>query len=75
MELKKNYTELLELALNIPNNVGKDIGLVKWDKWEISKIQRMGKRDDNTRRPILITLTLACRKRDLLRNNKNFLPN
>lgn len=73
-EKEKKGSELMELVLNILNNVSKDIGLDEWDKWEISKIRRLGKRDDNKRRPILITLTLAWRKLDLLRNNKNFPP-
>ncbi|KAL0809709.1 hypothetical protein ABMA28_002886 [Loxostege sticticalis] len=71
----ENHYNLLETTINTLNELTKD-GLVKeFDKWEISEVRRLGKRVDGKRRPILVKLTLAWRRIEILKNNKNFPAN
>lgn len=74
-ESEKNKGELLELIISTFNEAGKDGKMENFDKWEIGDFYRLGKIQDNKRRPILVKLTLAWRKVELLRNNKNFPKN
>lgn len=72
-ETEKNITELMELVVeNLNKNKAK---LENFDKWEISRVQRLGNKNDKNMRPILISLTLAWRKIELLTNNKMFPEN
>lgn len=74
-ESEKNNTELLQLVLDTFNIARKNNAMEEFDKWEISNVQRLGKKQDKKRRPILVKLTLGWRKIDILRNNKSFPEN
>lgn len=75
MESERSNTELLDLVLDTLNEALKDV-TDKWDKWEISKVQRLGAKKSETKaRPILVTLTLIWRKIEILKNNKSFSNN
>lgn len=74
-ETEKNNLELLQVVLTTLNEVAKDGGLENFDKWEISEVRRLGKKEDKKRRPILLKLTLAWRRTEILKNNKKFPKN
>ncbi|CAH0404805.1 unnamed protein product [Chilo suppressalis] len=74
-EKETNNIELVESLITCLNNIYKDTGLGNWDKYEISRIQRVGIKDSNKTRSILFTLTLEWRKLELLRNKKRFPKN
>lgn len=71
-ETEKNNNELMTLVVDFLNKIVTERGIREFDMWEISEIQRLGKKEDNKRRPILVKLTLAWRKLEILRNNKYF---
>lgn len=74
-ETEESNADLLELVLTTFNNMGKTTGMQEFDKWEICGTYRLGKRVDKKRRPILVKLTLAWRRMEILKNNKNFPTN
>lgn len=74
-EKEGNRDELLKIVLDTLNNMSKKADINEWDKWEISDITRIGRRTEKKTRPILIKLTLAWRKIELLRNKKHFMDN
>lgn len=74
-ENETNNTELLESVIACLNTTCKDTGLDNWDKYEISRVQRLGKKQSKKTRPILFTLTLEWRKLEILRNKKRFPAN
>lgn len=74
-EKESSNKDLMDLILTTLNIVSKNAGTDNWDKWEISKIYRIGKKVENKNRPILITPTLAWRKLEILKNNKMFPEN
>lgn len=71
-EGKDNHTGLMEVVLEILNEVDKTQIKHEWDRWEISKAHRIGKKCQGKDRPIKITLTLGWRKAELLKNRSNF---
>lgn len=72
-EKERNSNELMEIVLETLNNVENKLNSAEWDKWEISRAERLGKKIEHKIRPIKITLTLGWRKLELLRNKK-YLP-
>ncbi|CAF4791216.1 unnamed protein product [Pieris macdunnoughi] len=74
-ESENNYTELLELILEKINIVSKNANIDKFNKKQISNVRRLVQKNIRNSRPILITLTLAWRKVELLRNRKMFPKN
>ncbi|XP_052759393.1 uncharacterized protein LOC128202593 [Galleria mellonella] len=72
-EKENTNSELLEIVLDTLNNVSENAKIENWDKWEISRATRLGKKNDKKVRPILIILTLSWRKFEILRNKK-YLP-
>lgn len=74
-EKENNNTELMDIVLEILNNTNKLINSSDWDKWEISQIQRIGKKDSSKTRPVKMTLTLGWRKLELLKHKKKFPKN
>lgn len=70
-ELETSHRELIELVVETLNKLSLNANIEKWDIWEISKAQRLGKKGDKNR-PILITVTLTWRKIEILKNNKKF---
>lgn len=71
IENEKGTTGLLDLVLEILNILNQNTKSDKWDKWEISHVQRLGAKRERKNRPILVTVTLAWRKIEVLRNNKH----
>ncbi|KAI5640471.1 hypothetical protein NE865_07222 [Phthorimaea operculella] len=71
-ETERNNTDLRGKMITILDDLSKKSNMREWDEWEISDMRRLGKKDDNKSRPILITLTLLWRKFELLKNNNNF---
>jgi hypothetical protein len=71
-ERETSASELMELVLNTLNTLSESANINQWDKWEISNVQRLGRKQDDKNRPILITITLAWRKIEVLKNNKKF---
>ncbi|XP_063391796.1 uncharacterized protein LOC134677293 [Cydia fagiglandana] len=72
-ETEENSSELMELVIETLNSVGKGTKIHEFDKWEISDVRRLGKKQEQKRRPVLMKLTLAWRKIEILKNNK-YLP-
>ncbi|XP_047033067.1 uncharacterized protein LOC124639668 [Helicoverpa zea] len=72
-ETENNSNELLGLIIQTLNAACEKTDLEKWDKWEINNFYRLGKPIENKTRPILITVTLAWRKAEMLKNKK-YLP-
>ncbi|XP_059049778.1 uncharacterized protein LOC131844823 [Achroia grisella] len=58
-EKEENYTELQELVVETLNKLSVETALQEWDKWELSRVQGLGKKKESKIRPILITLTLT----------------
>ncbi|CAH2101713.1 unnamed protein product [Euphydryas editha] len=82
LELKASKTffiyNLMDVVLTTLNDMTKAANIEDFDKWEISeayRLGRLGKKDGKKTRPILITLTLAWRKKELLRNSKKLPEN
>lgn len=72
-EDENNDTELKDNVIESLNKISQKVeGMQDWDKWEISNLRRLGKKNTDKKRPILITLTLTWRKYELLKNNRNF---
>ena len=71
-ETEKNNYDLQNLVLDTFNAVCKTAGLDAFDKWELSDAYRLGKMQNDKQRPIIIKLTLAWRRLEILKNNKNF---
>lgn len=71
-ESEQNKQELMEKVLEALNNMGKKAQIAEWDIWELSQVTRLGKQKEGIARPILIQLTLAWRKVEILKNNKQF---
>lgn len=74
-EKEVNNTELMEIILKTLNNSCKNQNGAEWDKWEISRLERLGRKIEKKVRPIKLTLTLEWRKMELLRNKKSFPKN
>ncbi|XP_061719718.1 uncharacterized protein LOC133526889 [Cydia pomonella] len=74
-ESEQDDTELLELVLQTLNNLAKDGEIESFDKWEISVVRRLGKKRDKKHRPILVKLTLAWRRLQVLKNGKKLPAN
>lgn len=74
-EEERTNAELLQLVLNTLSEMAKEAEIENFDKWEISEVRRLGKKEENRRRPILIKLTLAWRRTEILKNNKKFPKN
>lgn len=70
-ENENNDIDLLQLVLDNLNSICSKSSIEEWDKWEISKVQRLGKRAEGKIRPVLITLTLNWRKIQILKNKKH----
>lgn len=70
-ETDRNKNELLDLVIETLNTSGLKI----FDKWELSEILRLGKKDNKNRRPTLVKLTLAWKRTEILNNNKALLSN
>lgn len=67
---------LMDIVLETLNNINKNsIKSNDWDKWEISQVQRIGKKNDTKTRPVKVVLTLGWRKMELLKNRKKFPEN
>ncbi|XP_028157176.1 uncharacterized protein LOC114350537 isoform X2 [Ostrinia furnacalis] len=72
-ENEANNSDLRNIVIEILNKISQKVeGMQDWDKWEISNVRRLGKKNTEKKRPILITLTLTWRKYEVLKNNKNF---
>jgi hypothetical protein len=71
-ETEQSYTQLMEIVVSTLDEVSEKAGKDKWDKWEVSSAQRLGRKTNNKIRPLLITITLAWRKWEILSNNKHF---
>lgn len=71
---EESQYELLDVVIKFLNETGKG-RMDEFDKWEISDARRLGKKVDGKKRPILVKLTLAWRKVEILKNNKNFPEN
>lgn len=71
-ETEENNSNLQELVIKTLNTVCSEVSTETFDKWELSDVYRLGKRQDDKRRPILVKLTLAWRRKQLLMNNKKF---
>lgn len=71
-ETESNSKELMNLVVEFLNNIGNKCGIREFDIWELNHVQRLGKKVDNKHRPILVKLTLAWRKLEILRNAKYF---
>lgn len=74
-EKENNNTELLTSVLEALNSSDNKQKGTEWDKWEVSKVERLGKKTEKKHRPIKITLTLEWRKIELLRNRKSYPKN
>ncbi|XP_059055805.1 uncharacterized protein LOC131849708 [Achroia grisella] len=74
-EKEENYTELQELVVETLNKLSVETALQEWDKWELSRVQRLGKKKESKIRPILITLTLTWRRTEILKNKSKFPKN
>lgn len=74
-ECETSTADLLEIVLKTFNSVTTEGNIESFDKWEISNIYRLGKKEEKKQRPILVKLTLAWRKLEILRNNKKFPSN
>lgn len=74
-ETENNNIELLQLVLSTLNDMRKDTEMENFDKWEISEVRRLGIKQDNKLRPILVKFTLTWRRTDILKNNKMFPKN
>ncbi|XP_063539781.1 uncharacterized protein LOC134748878 [Cydia strobilella] len=73
-EVETSNNDLLQLVVETLNKLSENASMEKWDIWEISKAQRLGKKGDRPR-PILVTVTLTWRKIEVLKNNKQFHDN
>lgn len=72
-ENENNESELRQNVIEILNTISQKVeGMHDWDKWEISSVRRLGKKNVEKKRPILLTLTLTWRKYELLKNKRNF---
>ncbi|KAI8427168.1 hypothetical protein MSG28_014781 [Choristoneura fumiferana] len=73
-ERETNNSELTNMVLGLLNRTNNKAQneTHEWDKWEISKLYRVGKKTVNKIRPIKITLTLTWRRNEILKNKKNF---
>ncbi|VVC87456.1 unnamed protein product [Leptidea sinapis] len=65
----KSYLELVNLVLGSLNKTIED-SQNNWDKWKICYATRIGKRGQEKRRPVLITVTRDWRRMELFRNKK-----
>lgn len=74
-EREENPHNLLELVLEILNKMTKEANIEDFDKWEISEVYRLGRKESKKRRPVMIKLTLAWRRLAILKNNKHFSEN
>lgn len=75
-EEENENIELMDIVLETLNGINKNsIKSNDWDRWEISEVQRIGKKEDSRIRPIKLVLTLGWRKMELLKNRKNFPKN
>lgn len=74
-ETETTLTDLLNCVITTLNVVSEKTGIEAWDKWEISNVQRIGKKNDGKTRPICMSLTLYWRKMELLRNKKHLPEN
>ncbi|CAF4821650.1 unnamed protein product [Pieris macdunnoughi] len=75
-ENEHSTSELWKNVLEVLNETSlRSDGMREWDQWEISNMRRLGKKMNDKKRPILITLALNWRKYELLKNNKNFPTN
>ena len=70
-ETETNNASLRRKVVSTLNNLTEKLNMREGDEWEISDTRRLGK-NANKPRPILITATLAWRKYEILKNNKNF---
>ncbi|KAJ0180582.1 hypothetical protein K1T71_003986 [Dendrolimus kikuchii] len=61
----------MEMILEVLNNLSTKANLEKWDRWELSKVQRLGRKEGKAK-PILVTVTLTWTKIEVLKNNKLF---
>jgi hypothetical protein len=71
-EQEKNNNELMESIITTLNILSNNAELDPWDKWEISKCHRIGKKSNEKKRPVLISPTLAWRRTQILKNNRKF---
>ncbi|KAJ2944688.1 hypothetical protein O0L34_g4045 [Tuta absoluta] len=71
-ETENNKMELLKLSLDTLNIISKKTNTENWDKWEVNKFYRLGKKTEKKNRPILVSVTTNWRKMEILRNNKLF---
>ncbi|CAH0404950.1 unnamed protein product [Chilo suppressalis] len=67
--------DVIDLVLKTLNIACEKAGIENWDKWEISDARRLGKATPNKIRPILISVTLAWRKTQMLKNKKSLPQN
>ncbi|CAH0405407.1 unnamed protein product [Chilo suppressalis] len=71
-ENETNNTELMKQVLELLNDLNKSQNAThEWDKWEISKLHRIGKKVQNKNRPIKIVFTLVWRRNEILTNKKH----
>ncbi|XP_063531451.1 uncharacterized protein LOC134742332 [Cydia strobilella] len=71
-ETEENNNELQKLVIEAFSTVSTAAGSEPFDKWELSDVYRLGRKQEKKRRPILVKLTLAWRRTELLKNNKKF---
>lgn len=74
-ETEENNTQLMETVLSTLNTVSNATEMDNWDRWEVSRAHRLGKKNEKSSRPILISLTLIWRRAELLKNKKNLPKN
>lgn len=71
-ESEGNSYDLQVLVIDTFNAVSKTANLDPFDKWELSDAYRLGKKQDNKQRPILVKLTLSWRRLEILKLSKQF---
>lgn len=70
-ENEVNSTDLMNKVLDILNKTNDtQNGREEWDKWEVNKLHRIGKKLGNKLRPIKISFTLTWRRNDILKKWK-----
>lgn len=71
----EDKNDLMNLVIGTLNDARIEENINEFDKWEISEVRRLGKKISGKQRPILIRLTLAWRKIEILKKCKNFPTN
>lgn len=71
-EQEKDNNHLMDLVITTLNSMSEKAKIREWDNWEVSKVTRIGRKNENRARPVLVKLILEWRKTEVLKNNKHF---